>query len=258
MISFQSVLKDARCLIVLFTGYLPAKQAPYGKVALSSYYVASNYSYHATKKFVRYLQDCGMKAVHTVTLSAKDAAKKAGGFIGDNGFYYHDRLGSFVCIQTVLTDVDLPVDNADSDAACLHCGACSRECPSKAVGNIHNCLRYYINTLIPEALRKDVYQLFGCEKCQSACPLNSRDQSEPSTFFLDDLIKGTLTNEIKALAGTNMVSAARLLSQAVILAANTGANHLTGHIKEISEHADEPLCTHARWAFKKLTGKDQT
>ena len=256
LVSPESILEGAGCLIVLFAGYFLNRPADEKTMALSPYYITSNASYHAAGRLVSYLDSRGIAAVHSVRLCAKSAALKTGGSIGDNGFYYHDRLGSLVCIQTVVTSAALPPDEKSGRTECLHCGACARACPSTAVGNITACLRYHINGPVPENLRKDIYQLLGCEKCQAACPLNSSGLSEPVAFSLEELITGYLTKEIKDLAGTNLVRKTRLISQAVLYAAKVGAVNLAPLIGRIAECANEPLLTHARWAYRQLTGED--
>ena len=244
---------DINCIIVLFKAYLPAKSAQAGHMGLSSYYVASNAAYHAAKDLASYINSQGAQAVHTALISAREAALKTGGFIADNGFYYHEQYGSYVCIQTILTDaIQADIRQQSTGNACLHCGACAAACPAGAVHDLRNCLRKHSNGLIPAHLRGDLYQLFGCEKCQSACPLNTRDKSTPHAFCLDELLKGQHTAELKALAGSNQARARRILSQAVLYAANTRAAHLLPKIETLSQTADEPVRTHALWAYHKL------
>ena len=111
-----------------------------------------------------------LSPLHTALISAKGAALRTGGFIGDNGFYFHKDFGSYVCIQTILTDAVEPLPAIPWNQACTHCGLCQKACPSGGVGQVENCARYHLCKQIPETLRGDVYQLFGCEKCQSAMP----------------------------------------------------------------------------------------
>ncbi len=247
----SSIMDGVSCIIVLFADYLPAPGASNGKMALSPYYVASDFAYHAARKLAVYLEENGARALHTTNISAKEAALRTGGFIGDNGFYYHPRFGSYVSIQTILTNAIEPEVYEDYNKECLHCGACSLACR----GDINKCLRFHINGVVPESLRDEVYQLFGCEKCQTVCPQNSGQQTKPHEFGLEELLGGKYIREIKLLAGANLVRARRLLSQAVLYAANTNARHLAPKIKELSETADEPVKTHAIWAYEKLTGE---
>ena len=162
------------CVIVLFFRYLPSGTPSPGMMALSPYYIASNNGYHAVKKLEKYILESGFSAKHDTMLSAKEYALKYGGFIGNNGFYYHKDFGSLTSIQTILTDAALPQPGLPAEQSCLKCGACEAACPSAAVGNITECLRYHSNLSIPEHLRGGLYQLLGCELCQTACPLNTK------------------------------------------------------------------------------------
>lgn len=253
----HSLLGSATCIVVLFASYRPAAPAPPGRMAISAYYIASHASYHAARAVTEYLRQHSADALHTTSVDAKQAALRTGGFMGDNGFYYHPSLGSFVCIQTVLTNAFKPSDYGKDDLHCLHCGTCAVACPSNAVGDVQRCLRFHVNGTVPEALRGDVYQLLGCEKCQSACPLNDAAQGEPVHFALEELISGTATAALRNIAGPNMVRRGRLLSQGALYAAATGQTQLLEKLKQLAESEAEPIRTHALWAIDKLSGEDK-
>ncbi len=253
----RELLPGATCIVVLFAPYRPALPPEPGRMALSAYYIASHKSYHAARSVTAYLQQQGAQALHTDALSAKGAALRTGGFFGDNGFYYHTDFGSYVCIQTVLTDAFEPDEAPKETDGCLHCGACTAACPSRAVGDIESCLRYHSNGLVPEALRGDVYQLLGCEKCQSACPLNDTAGSEPISFALDELLGGNATKTLRDLAGPNMARRGRIISQAALYAAATAQTQLLARLKQLAENEAEPIAAHARWAVERLNGESQ-
>ncbi len=159
-----ALMPGASSLIVLFFAYRPGGAAPPGHMPLSAYYTAAHFGYHAARALAASITGLGASAAHLPSLPARAAALRTGGFIGDNGFYYHPALGSLTSIQTILTDAALPPDDPQAGGACLHCGKCARACPSGAVERVENCLRFHVNGLVPENLRGDVYQLFGCEK----------------------------------------------------------------------------------------------
>jgi len=253
----HALLHSAACIVVLFAAYRPAGPAPPGHMALSAYYAVSHASYHAARSVADYLKQHGAEALHTTAINAKEAALRTGGFLGDNGFYYHPRLGSFVCIQTVLTSLCEPSEYEKDSTQCLHCGACAAACPSNAVGDIQSCLRYHINGTVPEALRGDVYQMLGCEKCQTACPLNNTVQNEPVHFALEEVLSGEATARLRGIAGPNMVRRGRLISQGALYAAATGQKQLLDRLKLLAENEAEPIRTHALWAIDKLSGEDK-
>ncbi len=251
----RELLGGAACIVVLFAAYRPAGHVPPGHMALSAYYAASHTSYHAARAVAGYMKRHGAQALHTTAINAKEAAVRTCGFLGDNGFFYHPSHGSFVCIQTVLTNAFEPLEYKQGEAHCLHCGACAAACPSNAVGNIQNCLRYHMNGTVPEVLRGDVYQLLGCEKCQAACPLNSGMQSKPVCFVLEDILAGAATARLRELGGPNMARRGRLISQGVLYAAATGQKRLLSQLKRLAENEAEPIRTHALWAIDKLSGE---
>jgi len=254
-VDISSMLPGATCIVVLFSAYLPAAEgAPAGFMPLSAYYPASNRAYHAARALTAWLWEQGASALHDTELPARAAALRTGGFIGDNGFYYHERFGSYVAIQTILTDAFAPDEAVPAVNCCTHCGACAAACPSAGTKDLSRCLRRHINHEVPEALRGDVYQIMGCEKCQSACPLNPPGHSETRIFALDKLLSGEATDELRALAGSNFMRSGRLKSQAALYAAATGARQVLPQLFELSQTADEPVRTHARWAYEKLKG----
>lgn len=251
-VELSFLLPGVLSIIVLFKRYLPAGEPSKGSTALSPYYVASNIAYGGAKHLAEFIENGGGRALHTVSISAREAAMRTGGFIGDNGFYYHEEYGSYVCIQTILTDAAQPEEYDTGLAKCLHCGKCREGC--KGVGDINNCLRQHMHGVVPEHLRGGVYQLLGCEKCQNICPLNTAERSAPHEFSTLNLLEGKCTARLKELAGVNMARSRRIISQAALYAANSNAVETAGKLKELYENAEEPVRSHALWAYKKLTG----
>jgi epoxyqueuosine reductase QueG len=244
----HNILPGASSVVVLFRRYWPAAAPPPDTIAMSGYYIASHAAYLAAKQLTAWLVSRDTQAVHTTSLPAKPAALKTCGFIGDNGFFFHPQYGSLLCIQTIVTDAVSAQTRKDGPTECLHCGACADACPSHAVGHHELCLRYHIDGIVPEPLRGDVYQLIGCEKCQTACPLNSHDTSPPRAYAIGDLLDGKHIKELKALAGPNFVRQRRVMSQAVLYAAAARLYHHLPCLHKLAATTEEPLRTHARWA----------
>ena len=255
-VALQDVMPGARSLIVLFAAYRPVKPAPRGHMALSPYYPASHLAYTAARSLTEFLRSRGIRTLHATSLPAKAAALRTGGFLGDNGFYFHSRFGSLVCIQTLLTDAPFPPDEPEQGGGCLHCGQCAKSCPSGAVGSIDNCLRRYMSGLVPEPLRGDVYQLLGCEKCQTACPLNRFEPEEPVSYPLVELLSGSALPQLRQLVGPNMARLMRVKAQAALYAANTGQKEALPELSKLIDSGAEPAAAHAAWARSRLTSED--
>ncbi len=255
-VALEDVMPGTRSLLVLFAAYRPVKPAPPGHMALSPYYPASHLAYTAARALTEYLHSRGARALHATSLPAKAAALRTGGFLGNNGFYFHPRFGSLVCIQTILTDASLAPDEPEPGGVCLRCGQCAKACPSGAVGALDRCLRRHLSGVVPEPLRSDVYQLLGCEKCQTACPLNRFEPEEPVSFPLEALLSGSALPQLKQLVGPNMARLMRIKAQAALYAANTGQNEALPQLTQLIDCETEPVAAHATWALKRLKSED--
>lgn len=109
-----------------------------------------------------------------------DAAVKAGiGVLGDNGLLITKKYGSYVFIGEIVTDIE--IDAEIQNSSCLHCGMCSKKCPSKALcnGEVNEeiCVssisqkKGELNSDEKELIRKNGL-VWGCDICQMVCPMN--------------------------------------------------------------------------------------
>lgn len=118
--------------------------------------------------------------VDTGGLMEKAAAQRAGlGWIGENTCLFTPKLGSWVFLGEILTDIKIEPDTP-LNGRCDGCGRCVAACPTGALMapfqiNPHRCLSYItqIRGVIPEEFRKPLGdRIFGCDTCQEACPNN--------------------------------------------------------------------------------------
>lgn len=256
----RALMPQAQSILLLFWGYQPAQT--YDGPRYVRYYIESQKAYRAAKQLAEYMRQAGLLVLHTAKLPAMAAALRTGGRYGDNGLYIHPRLGSFLHLELLLTNL-LP-DRRRPAEACLHCGACIRACPTGALAarDTSLCLRHGMNQKpMPVWMREKIDTLFGCECCQMVCPLNqpiqkSKTEADEAILLqLTSLVRGA-RQPLKILLGSNYATRTRLMSQAALY---IGAHRCEGKeelLEEIVQSGLEPACTYAQWAQRRLAGSD--
>ncbi len=113
------------------------------------------------------------------------------GVIGDNGLLITPEYGSYVFIGEIVTTLQCFGEEFNT-GECLHCGKCSAACPSKTLGSkdFGSCLSAVTQkkgelSEAEQALIKSSGCAWGCDICQSVCPMNSNIKlSEIEEFIL--------------------------------------------------------------------------
>lgn len=120
--------------------------------------------------------------VDTGGLVERAAAQRAGlGWIGENTCFFTPKLGSWVFLGEIITDIEIQPD-APMENKCKSCGRCVRACPTDALMgpfqiNPYKCLSYItqMRGVIPEKYIKPLKdRIFGCDTCQEVCPNNQQ------------------------------------------------------------------------------------
>ncbi len=128
-------------------------------------------------------------------IDERDAALKLGlGVKGDNHLLITKQYGSFVFLAEVLSTLPAEAYYENGQPPlwqakeCLHCGACRRACPS-----VEYCLSA-ITQKKGELTEKEVDMMlqsgivWGCDVCQTVCPMNRDVKITPIEFFKTDTV----------------------------------------------------------------------
>ncbi|MBP3321583.1 MAG: epoxyqueuosine reductase [Clostridia bacterium] len=141
-------------------------------------------------------------------IDERHAAALAGlGCIGDHGLLITEKYGSFVFLCEILSDLDpsvLPKTDMAQEHRdlCLHCGSCKKACPC----HFESCasgIGQKKGELTPEeeALVLKTKLLWGCDLCQTSCPLNKRVQKTDIPFFYEERIESLTPEILEGLQG---------------------------------------------------------
>ncbi len=192
---------------VPFSEEEPAAMEGYGRLASFSrdvdYHILLNEKMEALEMYLQgaYPHVQWHRQVDTGPLYERGFAAMTGkGFIGRNGSFIHDRLGSYVAIGLLLTNLEGGI-SGEPKGSCGSCTACVDACPGRAIDSNgvlhpHRC-RSWITQKREEltdgerAVMAD--WLYGCDVCQMVCPKNReidvvyRSDDPVEHIFLDGI-----------------------------------------------------------------------
>ena len=202
------------------------------------------------------------------------------GWIGKNTCLIHPRLGSYVFLAVLVTDLELAPDAREPDH-CGSCRACLDACPTDAfaapyVLDATRCISYTTiearGPIAPELREAHGDRLFGCDICQEVCPWNLRDRRRvpadrvglrarlaPRSEWLRPSLVWVLGLTEEAWREVTRKTALRrtkhrgLLRNALVVAGNSGDVALAPHVRRHAEGPDPLLAEHARWALERLS-----
>ena len=220
--------------------------------------------------------------VDTGPVSERSLAVRAGlGWIGKNTCLIHPRLGSYLFLGVLLSDLPLHAAEPEPDH-CGSCRACLDVCPTEAfpepyVLDATRCIAYTTIELrgaIPEPLREGHRDWgFGCDLCQEVCPWNRRERRQippdphglrerlaprpewraPTLEWLLDLDESAWQRATRRTA-LRRTRYRGLLRNALVAAGNSGEARLAPRLRRHAEGDDPLLAEHARWALARLEG----
>jgi epoxyqueuosine reductase len=201
------------------------------------------------------------------------------GWIGKNTCLIHPRLGSYLFLGVLLTDLPLDPDERGPDH-CGSCRACLDACPTDAFAapytlDATRCISYATiesRGPIPLAQRAEHGSwVFGCDICQEVCPWNSRERRSIPADPLglrariaarSEWIQPSLEwilglDEARWRAATRRTALRRtryrgLIRNALVAAGNSADPSLCAAVRAHAASDDPVIAEHARWALARL------
>ncbi len=200
----------------------------------------------------------------------RDFAQRAGiGFIGKHTNLISRKLGNWILVGEVLTNLELPADVPERE----YCGTCHRcidACPTRAIVAPYRldarlCISYLTIELkgaIPVELRSLIGdRIFGCDDCLEVCPWNRFARLSPVREFrrreLPPLTEFLSWDEAQFKAffrGTPIYRIKRrgFLRNVCVALGNVGDETALPAL-ERALHDPEPLVReHAQWAIDQI------
>lgn len=196
------LVPGAKSVITLLINYFPSERQNPAAPKVSKY--AFGKDYHEVirsklKTFLQILQE-NIGEIHgrgftdsAPVLERSWAVKSGLGWVGKNGNLINKNSGSFFFIATLITDLELHVDDPFVKDFCGTCTKCIQSCPTEAIlpGKVidgSKCISYFTielkDALLPEKMKgKFENNLFGCDICQDVCPWNRFSKPTNETEF---------------------------------------------------------------------------
>lgn len=288
----KHVLEGCRSLIMLALPYAdassrdrhkqPADQNSAGQVAR---YAAADIDYHdlihaKLKQLRGWLLEQRPSAlvrgiVDTAPLLEREFAEAAGlGWIGKNTLLLNRQHGSYFFLACLLTDLELRLDEAESQNYCGSCTACLSACPTDAfpspfVLDASRCISYltieHRDNVDPAIAEQMGDWLFGCDICQEVCPWNRKAMaSQVPEFQNNDHRQSIDLLETLALTEDGFRSRYRktplwrskrrgILRNAILCAVNTQLVAAEPLCQQLLEDPEPLIREAAAWAVEKFS-----
>jgi epoxyqueuosine reductase len=200
-------------------------------------------------------------------------AKYAGiGWIGKNTCILNEKIGSWLFLGVILTNLGLQPDLPAAD----RCGSCTRcldACPTHAFMGPHQldatkCISYLTIEKrgdIAEEMRGEMGRhVFGCDICQDVCPWNRRvpavalpgllpkpERINPALDWLAEMDVEKF-REVFRKSPVKRTKFSRFKRNVAIAIGNSGDHTLLASAKKLADDDDPIVAEYGRWALKRL------
>jgi len=255
-----------------------------GSVARIARYARAERDYHDVMgekleqlaAFIRSLPASGTQAlwyVDTGPILERDLAQRAGiGFIGKHTNLISRKLGNWVFVGEVLTNLELPAD-APEHEYCGTCHCCIDACPTRAIVapfqlDARLCISYLTIELkgaIPVELRPLIGdRIFGCDDCLEVCPWNRFARQSPVREFrrreLPPLVEFLSWDEAKFREFVRATPIYRIkrrgfLRNVCVALGNIGDEFALPALEHALNDSEPLVREHAAWAIDKIRSR---
>jgi epoxyqueuosine reductase len=265
-----------RARSLIFAGLNYFQPAPPRRYRIAKYALGRDYHNFMLKrlrKLAEVVRGHGGEArawVDTGPVLEKPLAARAGlGWQGKNTLLIHPKLGTWLLLGVVATDLELPPDRTGRDR-CGACSACMDACPTQAITapyqlDARRCLAYLLiehHGAIPEEFRAAVGdRLFGCDDCLDACPWNKWAQATREAALapceypdVRAMLAWTEEDFQRHTQGTPLarLKLARLKRNVAVVLGNVGTAEDLPALERAAHDADAIVAEHAQWAIERI------
>jgi epoxyqueuosine reductase len=203
------LMNGVKSIVCVALNYAPSKHFPEGEYKIAAYALGQDYhtivkeKLHLLGKAIGLCSDDYRAFCDSAPVLERYWAVKAGlGWIGRNHQLIIPHAGSMFFLGELFikeeTDYDKPMENR-----CGDCHKCIDACPTKVLGMdpfcAEHCLSYQLienrKELSDEAKNTMGDTIYGCDRCQQACPWNrfASPSSEPQLQPKEELLNMTRT-----------------------------------------------------------------
>ncbi|MFW5886166.1 MAG: tRNA epoxyqueuosine(34) reductase QueG [Bacteroidota bacterium] len=199
------LVPGAKSMIMVLLNYFPGKKQEDDSAPVISKYAYGKDYHHVMKRKLKQLLNFlkekesaaeGRFFVDSAPIMEKTWAVKAGlGWIGKNTLLLNGKIGSFVFIGEIITNLEFEYDEPQARDFCGSCTLCVDACPTNAlmpprVLDSNRCISYWTIEFkgdhLPDYLQeKFKNRVFGCDICQDVCPWNNKISSHEVDEFMD-------------------------------------------------------------------------
>jgi epoxyqueuosine reductase len=216
--------------------------------------------------------------VDTAAVMEKPLAEQAGlGWQGKHTNLVSRQYGSWLFLGAIFTTLDLPADEADTDA-CGSCRACLDVCPTAAFPepyrlDARRCISYLTiehKGPIPRDLRPLMgNRIYGCDDCLAVCPWNKfAVQGREAKLAARDALRAPKLAELarlddaqfRALFSKSPVKRTgrdRFVRNVLITIGNSGDETLAEEAMRLLDDPSPLVRGAAVWALSRLLPREQ-